>query len=572
VERSYGKAVGGTPTGASISPSIAPGSSPGARPASAAPQPAPTAARAPHVLPTIRLVDGQLPRAVSAAEHAMISAGLEIYTRAGTLVYPAYETRMAANKRKTIVARLSAFNADSFVEPVAEAAIFQRWNVRKNAWADVDPPERLVRMALMRARRWAYPHVSGIITTPTLRPDGSLLSAPGYDLSSELYLLPSLQLPPIAEQPTRQDALAALTKLKDLFSEFSFQDKKRDGLEKRLNCSVSVSALLTALLRGSLPTAPIYLVRADTPGTGKSHLVDVIAMVATGQYCPVITAAKTIDETEKRLGSVLLGGIPIFSLDNCTYDLEGELLCQLTERPIVNVRILGRSEMPPCECRSAVFATGNNITFRGDMVRRGLVCNLEALDERPELRVFQRDALEVAANDRGAYVAAALTIVRAYLTAGSPSVCGPFGSYAAWSTMVRSPLVWLNEPDPIISMEGIRDEDAVLNSIREFVSLWLDYGLDLGTPYLTVNIIEEACTVPPNYWGPMAFKQFLLRVAVSKADPNTISTDRLGHWLRKISGRIVRVTDAQGAQRKYRLVRVQDDRIGRAQFQLEEVS
>src|SRR5262245_36268819 len=228
--------------------------------------------------------------------------------------------------------------------------------------------------------------------------------------------------------------------------------------------------------------------------------------------------------------------------------------------------------MPPCECRSAVFATGNNITFRGDMVRRGLVCNLEALDERPELRVFQKDALEGAADNRGAYVAAALTIVRAYLAAGSPPVCGPFGSYAAWSTMVRSPLIWLNEPDPIISMEGIRGEDAVLNSIREFVSLWLDYGLGLDTPRLTINIIEEACTAPPNYWGPMSFKQFLLRVAASKGDPGVISADRLGHWLRKISGRIVRVTDTQGTQCKYRLGRVQDDRIGRARFQLEKIN
>src|SRR5262249_26807195 len=156
--------------------------------------------------------------------------------------------------------------------------------------------------------------------------------------------------------------------------------------------------------------------------------------------------------------------------------------------------------------------------------------------ERPELRVFQKDALEVAADNRGVYVAAALTIVRAYLAAGAPAVCGPFGSYAHWSTMVRSPLVWLNEPDPIISMEGIRDEDVVLNSIREFVSLWLDYALGLDTPYLTVNVIEEGCAAPPNYWGPMSFKQFLLRVAASKSDPSAISADRLGHWLRKISG------------------------------------
>jgi len=205
------------------------------------------------------------------------------------------------------------------------------------------------------------------------------------------------------------------------------------------------------------------------------------------------------------------------------------------------------------------------------MVRRGLVCNLEALDERPELRVFQRDTLEFAADNRGVYVAAALTIVRAYLVAGSPSVCGPFGSYAAWSTMVRSPLVWLDEPDPIISMEGIRDEDAVLSSMREFFGLWLEYGLDLDTPYLTATIIEEACAAPPaNYWGPWEFKPFLLRNAAAKSDASKVSTDRLGLWLRKISGRIVRLIDAQGAAHKYQLIREQD-RLNRACFRLVEI-
>ena len=241
VERSYSKAVSGvvlmTAAAAGTSPggaSTATAAQGAAASTSASASASTSAAAAIRILPTIRLTDGQLPRAVSATEHAMISAGLEIYARGGTLMYPAFETRLAANGRKTITARLSAFSVDAFVEPVAEAAIFQRWNVRKNAWVDVDPPNLLVRMALARARRWTYPHVSGIITTPTLRPDGSLLSTPGYDPSSELYLLPSLQLPPIAERPTRQDALAALAKLKDRSANFPSRTRKRTGWRRGL--------------------------------------------------------------------------------------------------------------------------------------------------------------------------------------------------------------------------------------------------------------------------------------------------------------------------------------------------
>jgi len=577
VERSYGKAVGGAPlpasggTGGTLGTGSAGAGASASTAASATSTTASASATAPHVLPTIRLVDGQLPRTTEQVERAMVSAGMEIYARAGALVYPVKETRVAAKGRKTITARLSVFSPDAFIEPVAEAAIYQRWSVRRNAWIDIDPPVQLVRMVLSRERRWAFPHVSGIITTPTLRPDGSLLAAPGYDPASELYLLPSLQLPPIAAHPTRQDALAGLEKLKYLFREFSFQDKHGSGLEKRLNCSVAISALLTALLRGSLPTAPVYLVCASTPGTGKSYLVDVIAVVTTGQFCPVITTSRNAEETEKRIGSILLSGIPIVSLDNCIHDLGGELLCQLTERPVIRIRILGRSEMPPCECHTAVFATGNNIAFKGDMVRRGLVCNLEALDERPELREFEADALDIAAADRGPYVAAALTIVRAYIAAGSPKVCPSLGSYSAWSNMVRSPLVWLGEPDPVLSMEGLRNEDVELANIREFFSLWLEYGLDLDTPYLTATIIEEAtAAAPANYWGPREFKPFLLGVAAAKGDPDKISAWRLGLWLRRISGRIVKLTDAQGTEHKYRLIREQA-RTGRACFRLVEL-
>ena len=300
--------------------------------------------------------------------------------------------------------------------------------------------------------------------------------------------MPGFQLSPIPEHPTKDQALAALKLLIDLHSEFSFKQIGGEH-EKRLNRSVALSGVLTALVRGSLPTAPMLLVRAHMPGTGKSYLVDTAATIATGRLCPVITALKSVEETEKRLGSVVLSGIPMISLDNCTHDLGGELLCQIAERPTVKIRILGRSEMPDCEVHTAVYATGNNITFKGDMVRRGLVCNLETLEERPELRMFNRNTLQQAAANRGTYVAAGLTIMRAYLVAGAPPVCGPFGSYAEWSTMVRSPLVWLGEPDPVASLDTTQAEDPELADLRELCDLWRD-DLKLDELYTSASILR----------------------------------------------------------------------------------
>jgi hypothetical protein len=559
IERSFGKIAAGTVPAAGAAPAAST-SPPGAAGPAPGIGPAP-AASAVHVIPTIRIVAGKLPEIVEETVRALIASNAPVFARSGALVEPVCETTAAADGRKTITARLRPLSVDSLLWPIADAAIFQSFNRKRNAWIDVDPPLQLVRMVLAGERQWTFPRVSGIITTPTLRADGSLFATPGYDPQSGLYLLPTLQLSPIPEHPTKEQARAALDMLIDLLSEFPFA--KPSNRSVSIDRSVALSGLLTAHVRGSLPTAPVILVRADTPGTGKSYLVDLFAMLSTGRLCPVITSSKNAEETEKRLGAVLLGGTNIVSLDNVMHDLAGELLCQLSERPVIKVRILGRSEMPECESHTAVFATGNNVAFKGDMVRRGLVCNLEALTERPELREFKKDALDHAASHRGAYVAAVLTIIRAYLEAGAPRVCGPLGSYAAWSRMVRSPLVWLGEPDPIASMDAAREEDEELSSIREYFDLWENYDLDFDTDYTSGRIVEVPCMRMNGGsrldFNPRTFEQFLLRVAADKN--GNISAQRLGWWMRKVSGRIV-------AGR--RLVRGRDDR-GVATFRLERV-
>jgi hypothetical protein len=482
-----------------------------------------------YTLRTIRIIPGQLPRVASEAEQALIAAGVPILHRGGRLMHPVVETVPAADGRKTIVAKLRELGIDSMLDRMAEIAIFQRFNAKRGAWIDVDPPRQVAATLLSREGRWTVPRVTGVITTPTLRPDGSLLRQAGYDMTTQLYHLPSLDLPDLPDRPSREQALAAHALLTDLLAEFSFVGP--------LDRAVALAGILTVLVRGSLQTAPMYVVRAHTPGTGKSYLVDVIAAIATGRLCPVITASKSEEETEKRLGAVILSGASIVSLDNCDHDLGGPLLCQLTERPLVKIRILGRSEMPECECHTAVLATGNNVMLTGDMVRRGLECNLDTLDERPELRTFQHNPLKRVLNDRGAYVAAAFTMIRAYIAAGSPSVCKPFGSYAGWSVMVRSPLVWLGEPDPVESTDSARTEDPELASIRELFSLWTDY-FDLDRSYTTSRIVEGACEAPaPDDFNRRPLKALLLQVAGDRG--GGVSTTRLGRWLRRISGRVV---------------------------------
>ena len=139
---------------------------------------------------------------------------------------------------------------------------------------------------------------------------------------------------------------------------------------------------------------------------------------------------------------------PLISIDNMSENLRGDLINQMVERPTVKVRVLGKSEMPECEWRGLLFATGNNVSLVGDLTRRGLICNLDAPIERPELREFKYDPLAMVLADRGKYIAAALTITKAYLTSGERVKCSPIGSYGDWSRVVREALIWLGEEGP----------------------------------------------------------------------------------------------------------------------------
>jgi len=256
---------------------------------------------------------------------------------------------------------------------------------------------------------------------------------------------------------------------------------------------------------------------------------------------PVITSVKSLEEMEKRLGALVLEGVQMISLDNCSHDIGGDLLCQITERRLIRIRILGKSEMPECEWRGVLHATGNNVTLLADMARRGLVGKLNAKVERPELRTFDFDPIERVLQDRGAYIAAAITIARAYIAAGSPKVCGPLGSYESWSRLVRSSLIWLGMKDPVKSMDEAREEDPERGALNALIELWHKH-LGRNNNYTANELIFRTNTLaePISEDGEQSEPQPELRdLFMQQAGARgTIDAKALGTWLAAIRGRI----------------------------------
>jgi putative DNA primase/helicase len=489
----------------------------------------------------------ELHKTADEAETALIEAGAPLYSRFDSIVRPAVEEVDAAHGRKTKAARLITVTVDMLVDYLSEAAAWERFIRREKTWVAASPPEQIARILLSRIGRWQLPPIAGVITTPTLRPDGTILSEPGYDPVTRLLLVDPPPMPDIPKRPSRDDALNALALLDDLLNEFPFVDEA--------SRSVALSGLLTPVLRGALLVAPMHVFRAPAPGTGKSYLVDIACAILSGQLAPVISAGYDEAEMEKRLGAKLIAGHPLISVDNVNGQIGGDALCQAIERPIVDVRVLGLSKTVRIENRASIFANGNNIVLVGDMVRRVIMGSLDANMERPELRAFSGDPIATILADRGRYIAAILTIAKAYITAGYPSPCPPLASFEDWSRLVRSPLTWLGRADPVDTIEAARAEDPELANLRSVVAAWHEV-VGLNKPRSTGELKSIASSLEDQNGN---LQRALITVASTKKE---IDQRKLGHWLgrrrnRVIDGlKIVSHEDAHSKQLKWSLTRV----------------
>jgi putative DNA primase/helicase len=373
-----------------------------------------------------------------------------------------------------------------------------------------------------------FPILSGIINAPTMRANGGLLTQPGYDRASGLFFDPlGVIFPPIPDRPTRVDAEKALTELNGLMRDFPFVAEQHRA--------VALSAMLTAVIRRSLPSAPLHAFTSPVAGSGKSLIVDTASVIATGSEAPVTAQGADEEELEKRLGAHLLAGDSIIAIDNCSKPLGGDLLNQMLTQQTAKPRTLGRSEAPTLSTGAFVAANGNNLVISGDLTRRAIICRLDAKTERPEQRAFDWNPVAVVKANRATYVIAALTVLRAYHVAGKPGRPQPLGSFAEWSDLVRGALIWLGCADPVMTMEEIRQADPVLARLQMVMNAWREtFGREQVTTAQVIKTAERPITCDGH-----SNEQLHEAILIVAGRGGTISSDVLGKWLSKHKGHIV---------------------------------
>ncbi len=300
------------------------------------------------------------------------------------------------------------------------------------------------------------PNLNGILTHRTIRPDGSLINEPGYDRLSGFYLRLSSSCD--FEIPKNQGAAkSALDKLTDLFSEYPYAtDADRAAL---------LAMVVSGVIRPALLTCPAFGLNAPTPGTGKTHCSRSVMLIAAGRIPPVLPLSGNPQESEKIFSAALQARMPILFCDNIVTVINWGFLQPILTSDWASLRVLGVSRLVDVPTNSLVVFNGNNLSITSDLVRRFLMVNFDSGLERPEQRVFKKDIHGYIGRNRGVLVRYVLSIVTAYIEAGSPDVSAPESGYPEWDRLVRFPLIWLGLPDPLEANKTLRSDDSDTQTI-----------------------------------------------------------------------------------------------------------
>lgn len=340
---------------------------------------------------------------------------------------------------------------------------------RDGDYRHVTPPGSLLG-DLLADDRWRLPPLEAVIEAPALRPDGTIINAPGYDPATRVVHAPAagLTVPPIADEPTAAEIAAAVALLLELVDDFPFDSQGSHA--------AALALLLTPIVRPAIAgQVPLCLITAPQQGSGKSFLVSLVALITTGRAAAVMAAPAREEEWQKAILAHLLDGPALVAIDNVHGTLRSAALDLALTNPSIRQRILGLSETVEVPQRATWVATGNNLRIGGDLGRRSYRVRLDPKHARPWQREFRKpDLLGWATQHRGDLLHALLTIARAWYAAGQPAApSNGLGGFNEWATTVGGVLHHAGIPGFLSDLDRHYDEiDEEAAEWETFLRAW----------------------------------------------------------------------------------------------------
>lgn len=379
-----------------------------------------------------------------------------------------------------------------------------RGDNKKTIEVQIPPPSGLAQHIIERGAWPGYRALHGIVTSPTMRRDGSVLQTAGYDAASGLLYLPrGTSYPLVPESPTHEQAVAARDRLLDVVDDFPMGEVAR---------AAWLASLFTLCARELVDgSVPMIAHDASTPGSGKGLSVRAKHLIAYGTEIAHMSLPPNEEEFRKQITTTLLSGDPAVLLDNVGVPIGGDSIEALITAPTWKVRLLGKNEdSGAIKPRLVTYAAGNGLEFIGDMGRRTLRIRIDTRQELPEERTDfkhpdragEDNFLGWVRANRASLVVDALTCLRAWHVAGRPGVVKNWGSFSSWASTIATAVTWLGMPDPTLARAT---QDAAADPVRQALGVVYDAIRRLqATRGVTAGELVRAAFPAPSQ-GPNEF-------------------------------------------------------------------
>ena len=396
---------------------------------------------------------------------------------------------------------------------------------------------------------WPLLPLRGIVASPVVRPDGSLLQAPGYDKATGLYMHPRVPLRRLNPQVTAEAVQRAKAIVLDqMLADFPFVAAS--------DRAQYLGALLSPIVRPYIPgPTPLVVITGTSQASGKTLLKDAFGRLYGLAETPW---AENDAELRKAITAKLWDcGDPVIAMDNLPngHIIKSPILSSLVTSETWSDRLLGSTSSVTMPNDRLWVLTGNNLRTGGDNGRRTLWVRLDPDCPNPD----QRDNFTVGdlrawlTENASTVVAALVTMVRGWLAAGAQTINTRMGDYSKWASVIAGILGFLEIPGWLADRDNsttVLDDEA--QEWAAFLTAWHKSPMGQQT-VTTKELLALKDAVPQLHNGDLP------------------SGKQLGHWLKARQGRyfedlkVVLAYDSHLKQNTWRVERHGDKGMGRAE-------
>lgn len=336
---------------------------------------------------------------------------------------------------------LTILNQPQFAATLNAQVDYYKSDLEGNKLGISAPMDVVNQLYAMPSSSLDLPYLKGVTRIPTLSEAGKIVQTPGYNKDAQVYYQEpiGLDIPDIPTNPTEAQTADAADLVKDILADFPCDGCNRE--ENMTNPPPSMSNAVGLLIQSlvmqsySGPTMGT-LITKPAVGTGATLLASVAQIIVSGTANVRPPFSNSEEEIRKLMFTAIKSQEPLLVFDNLSGELDSNTLATVLTATTFTDRELGRSAEKQLPIMSGQVWTGNNPIFSTELQRRLSLIRLDAQCANPKGREGFKypDLLQHVTENRGKIIAALMTLVMAWVSAGKPAPKNvpKIASYDGW--------------------------------------------------------------------------------------------------------------------------------------------